>query len=167
MYKSAQNVESYIKRTANHSTKPKKTGANEHLHNEKTRDALDYKLAAIKEASLAIADIEAKLILKKIEYQGLQDKLIEVKKKMEVTLPHTEYHRLNSRRGQIVRDYEIIRAELIALNSEKKKFNFGKYAGTWEMIFTNIARNVLPPDIFQDIASAAKDIHAQQKEQLQ
>jgi len=50
------------------------------------------------------------------------------------------------------------------MNKQKARFNIGGYKGEWQVIFVKLAENILPPDIFRDLANAAREMHLKQKD---
>lgn len=164
MYKSTSNFGNYMSRSASKSLRPKKTGSNEDLVHEPLRDCLDYKSDSFKDMQRQLADIDAKATNLKIEYVANQDKLIRLKELLTETLPKDKYHQLNCERGVFVKRGIAIVKEIKELKELRHKLGSreGFLKGTFSDLFREAARELLPHDVFEQIANTAKEMQKAQ-----
>lgn len=154
-YKGAADKISYLERAANHSTKPRKRGSNEHLAEipydvsylcqQAQKDAVEaHKLRAHG------LQIEAKL-------NAIQAELSPINEKLSRTLPWDEYAHLAQKRKELGAH---IHALIVQKSDIKRRLKeIGRFTNTQRSeIFMDVARYVLPKSVFLDVCRTTNDI---------
>ena len=156
-YKQAADQLSFRNRTANHSTKPRKTGDNSHLVGAGGYD-VSYSVEAATSDSVEITNLKTEKNALINLLSQFDTELRELNDRRRYRLPDDEYGHVMSRRKEIIEErlkvmdrLREIRAAFIRLRASGKGHSENR-----EQLFIAIAQRVLPKDVYRAIWEEVK-----------
>lgn len=157
MQKGASKKQNYLKRVANSSLRPKKTGDNSDLAEHHI--SLDYTLEngrdRVREAKLISADIDAV----KLELSISREQKAEINVQLTQTLPFESYARLNQKSRELGLEQQRLQNRLMQLKAELRQLDVPKI-DSFERAFISTAEQVLPADVFNQILQTTREYFA-------
>lgn len=151
----AVDLSSYLERTGNHSTKPRKTGDNSILA-ERTYD-IEYKIEEEKKEARMRQELSINMTLASSRLAECRQKIAAIKESLTVTMPGHVYREVMKKRAKVVKEIIAIESELSALKLQRKGFT--QYSETrFERVFMDAAQRILPTDVFQAIRGLAMEL---------
>lgn len=158
MYSGTSKTGHYLKRTGSYSLRFRKTGDNSDLAGL----VLDVSYTTDKaiDAAIMVQNLTNEIIIRKERVRALQIKIEPINKKLAQTLPKNLYEPLQKERANLNRSIQEMSGQIAALKKARKKLaaEGNIQIGSYHEIFTSIAKQVLPPDVFKDIQQATIDL---------
>lgn len=144
---------SYLDRSGNHGTKPKKLGNNDHLavdHYE-----VDYSIDSLVEQRKRLDEIDSNLRVAKQEVFRLQQENENIKLELIDRHDYEKSQFLKKKKAQI--GIDLLRANhlMARLSEQRKAFNSEPRGDSYERYFVELARNALPKNVFAKLHSGA------------
>ena len=161
MFKGSCKNSNFLKRSGSSSIAPRRTGNNQELA-ERTYDVEYCK------DNCANNSKRAKIIVEEMsriseEKQNLINYVVEIRKKLLVTLPFQEYRKIEEERTLIGQKIQLLQNKRRELKLELKSLEVADRTFlTFEHFFVSIARQILPKDVFKEIQLAAIKAHGAQ-----
>lgn len=156
------NLHSYMARTANHSTKPFKRGANLHLCDEKP---VDY-IAEVQAARL-FNDFERDEQFRnlKLKRAKLHEKQTAIALKLKETLPIEDYEKLKAKRIECRDEGQQLDRLLYELKKQRKGIITlaDREQLSFERIFMRVASASLPKDTYDALIEATRKASESEK----
>lgn len=156
-FKGAADKVSYLHRAANHSTKPFKRGTNEHLASQ-TYD-ITYPLQIAEREAIEAHELRTRNLQLTAKLNAISVRLKELNDQLSETLPFDRYVRVSKERKEIGNEIQLLASEKSDIKRRLKEL--GEYTDPMrEVIFMDLARQVLPDNVFKDLCRATNDVYA-------
>lgn len=153
-FKGAADKQSYLSRSASHSTKPRKTGDNSGFA-ERTYD-VEYGLDGACNRIRRAIEIEKEIAALTAKWGALSTTATEINERLSATLPLHRFKALQQERRALGLDIQECQHRIQCLKRELRSIGGrGQMHVRFEAIFVEISRQLLPPDVFSKIANAA------------
>lgn len=153
MSKVAENNVSYLKRGNLHSTKPFKTGNNEHLATRHYDVQYSAENIAKEEVELQrLEDRRTQLIAKA---QAIEELLRPLSLKLQQTMPLEEFKKVKAQRALYANEKYELQKELSEI--KKQRSGLPRYQiGGFNDMFHTLAKETLPRDVYHELILAVK-----------
>mgnify|MGYP007083449257 CR=1 FL=1 len=150
--KRAADLHSYIERTANHSTKPRKVGDN----SEFAERSYDISHALVGEEDRARTMLASVKIIDKAksDIAVIEEQILAIREECAVTLPRERFLSLERQRRKLSRQKAALQ-NVIQAAKLKRKSDILYTESRFERIFCDLAKSLLPPDVYDQLHKAA------------
>lgn len=158
-FKGAADKVSYINRTGEHSTKPRKTGSNTDLAEDGMQ--IEYAMERAVSAREVVLEIDCKLGKVLNEMGSLDETLNSLSLELLDTLRAHNYREKQRLKMQLGHRKQELQREISRLKLQRKQlaisFDVTKQEN-FEQVFIDLARDILPKDVFNKIYEGARII---------